>query len=144
MPNFLVVGASSGIALALSKQLVSDGQQVYGTFNETSSLAPGLAGTLKLNVLNDIIDMGFLPESLDGIAYCPGAIMLKPFARLKPEDFIQDYQLQLIGAVRVIQACLPKLKILQHHRSFCFLRWQCRRASVFTLLSLLQKAQWKV
>ena len=36
--------------------------------------------------------------------------MLKPFARLKPEDFIQDYQLQLIGAVRVIQACLPKLK----------------------------------
>jgi NAD(P)-dependent dehydrogenase (short-subunit alcohol dehydrogenase family) len=110
MANFLVVGASSGIGLALSKQLVADGQHVYGTYNETPSLAEGLAGAQKLNVMGEHIDVSFLPETLDGIAYCPGAIMLKPFARLKPEDFIQDYQLQLIGAVRVIQACLPKLK----------------------------------
>ena len=56
----------------------------------------------------------FLPETLDELAYCPGAIVLKPFARLKPEDFVNDYQLQLVGAVKVIQACLPKLKNADH------------------------------
>jgi NAD(P)-dependent dehydrogenase (short-subunit alcohol dehydrogenase family) len=37
-------------------------------------------------------------------------VNLKPFSRIKPVDFISDYQLQLVGAVKVIQACLPKLK----------------------------------
>jgi NAD(P)-dependent dehydrogenase (short-subunit alcohol dehydrogenase family) len=56
------------------------------------------------------LDLSFTPDILDGLVYCPGAVNLKPFARIKPEDFISDYQLQLIGAVKVIQACLPKLK----------------------------------
>jgi NAD(P)-dependent dehydrogenase (short-subunit alcohol dehydrogenase family) len=37
-------------------------------------------------------------------------VTLKPFARVKPEDFVSDFQLQLVGAVKVIQASLPKLK----------------------------------
>jgi len=37
-------------------------------------------------------------------------VNLKPFARVKPEDFVSDFQLQLVGAVKVIQASLPKLK----------------------------------
>lgn len=40
----------------------------------------------------------------------PGSINLLPFHRFKAEDFIQDYQLQAVGAVKVIQAVLPKLK----------------------------------
>jgi NAD(P)-dependent dehydrogenase (short-subunit alcohol dehydrogenase family) len=35
---------------------------------------------------------------------------LKPFSRFKSEDFIADYQLQVVGAVSVIQSVLPKLK----------------------------------
>lgn len=42
--------------------------------------------------------------------YCPGTINLKSFSRIGPEEFIADYRLQLVGAVKVIQACLPKLK----------------------------------
>lgn len=42
--------------------------------------------------------------------YCPGSIQLKPFARIKAEDFAQDFQLQVIGAIRVIQQVLPILK----------------------------------
>jgi NAD(P)-dependent dehydrogenase (short-subunit alcohol dehydrogenase family) len=61
-------------------------------------------------VLDENPDFSFLPENIDGLVYCPGAVNLKPFARIKPEDFISDYQLQLVGAVKVVQACLPKLK----------------------------------
>lgn len=110
MANILIVGASSGIGSALAKQLIASGHQVVGTFNKTTQPASGFAAYQSLNVLDESLDLSFLPDTLDGLVYCPGAVNLKPFARFKPEDFISDYQLQLVGAVKVIQACLPKLK----------------------------------
>jgi len=47
---------------------------------------------------------------LDGVVYCPGSINLKPFHRIKPADFIADYNLQVVGAVKVLQTVLPRLK----------------------------------
>jgi NAD(P)-dependent dehydrogenase (short-subunit alcohol dehydrogenase family) len=63
-----------------------------------------------LDVLSNSYDLSFLPEQIDGLVYCPGAINLKPFARIKPEDFVADYELQVLGAVKIIQAILPKMK----------------------------------
>jgi NAD(P)-dependent dehydrogenase (short-subunit alcohol dehydrogenase family) len=56
------------------------------------------------------MDFSSLPERLDGFAYCVGAIALKPFSRFSTEDFIKDYQLQLLGAVKILQQILPRLK----------------------------------
>jgi NAD(P)-dependent dehydrogenase (short-subunit alcohol dehydrogenase family) len=56
------------------------------------------------------IDLSFLPDQIDGLVYCPGSIQLKPFARMSTDDFLSDYQLNVIGFVKVLQACLPKLK----------------------------------
>jgi NAD(P)-dependent dehydrogenase (short-subunit alcohol dehydrogenase family) len=111
MQNQMIIGASSGIGRALAQLLVNEGHRVYGTFNKTTENRPeGLTGYTHLNVLDENPDFSFLPENIDGLVYCPGAVNLKPFARIKPEDFISDYQLQLVGAVKVVQACLPKLK----------------------------------
>jgi NAD(P)-dependent dehydrogenase (short-subunit alcohol dehydrogenase family) len=44
------------------------------------------------------------------LPYCPGSINLRPFERIKPIDFEIDYKLQVIGAIKIIQAVLPKLK----------------------------------
>ena len=110
MADILIIGASSGIGSALAKQLIASGNQVYGTFNKTSQSASGFAAYQQLNVLDENLDLSFVPNALDGLVYCPGAVNLKPFARIKPEDFISDYHLQLVGAVKVTQACLPKLK----------------------------------
>ena len=115
MANIVVIGTSSGIGAALAKQLIGEGQQVYGTFNKTTTKsADSFAKLQQLNVLDENQDFSFLPDVIEGLVYCPGAVNLKPFARIKPEDFVADYQLQLIGAVRVIQACLPKLKNSTH------------------------------
>lgn len=110
MANILIIGASSGIGLALAKQLISDGHQVYGTFHTSNPSESGFAALHPLNVLDDTADFSYLPQVLDGLVYCPGAVVLKPFARIRPEDFLADYQLQMLGAVKVIQACLPMLK----------------------------------
>lgn len=111
MANILIIGASSGIGFALAKQLKTERYEVYGTFNKTTTISrEGFAKLQPLNVLDENPDFSFLPDVIDGLVYCPGALNLKPFARIKSEDFVADYQLQLIGAVKVIQACLPKLK----------------------------------
>lgn len=111
MANILIIGASSGIGASLAKQLIAEGHQVYGTFNKTTTVgSEGFTKLQPLNVLDENPDFSFLPDVLDGLVYCPGAVNLKPFARIKPEDFVTDFQLQLVGAVKIIQACLSKLK----------------------------------
>ena len=111
MANYLIVGGSSGIGKALVEQLVSEGHRVFATYNTHPVESNNSALTYHpLNVLDENIQLSFLPEMLDGIAFCPGAIQLKPFARIQPSDFMADYQLQVIGAIKVIQAALPSLK----------------------------------
>lgn len=111
MSTILIIGASSGIGQQLAMQLVSSGHQVVGTFHSKplSSDTPNLS-YYHCNVLDEQPDFTFLPEAIDGLVYCPGSIILKPFHRIKPQDFLDDYQLQVIGAIKTIQASLPALK----------------------------------
>lgn len=50
-----------------------------------------------------------LPQSLDGLVYAPGSIELAPFRQLKPETFQKEFDLNVVGAVRVIQHVLDAL-----------------------------------
>ncbi|MEN9696746.1 MAG: hypothetical protein RLZ56_167, partial [Bacteroidota bacterium] len=110
MGNYLVVGGSSGIGLQVVKDLVTNGHHVYATFNQHDITDKPSAQFHALNVMDETLDFSFLPAQLDGLVYCPGAISLRPFARISPADFVADYQLQVVGAVKVIQAALPMLK----------------------------------
>ncbi len=110
MNNYLIVGHSSGIGEAISQNISSD-NRVFGThFKNKPGISNENISTHFLNVLDDNLDLSFLPNVLNGVVYCPGTISLKPFARIKEEDFINDFRLQVTGAIKVIQACLPNLK----------------------------------
>ncbi len=111
MANYLIIGASSGIGKKLAEQLSESGHQVFGTYckNEIQSENP-LLQFYPMNVLDEHIAFDFLPETLNGVIYCPGSINLRPFERIKPADFISDYNLQVVGAIKTIQAVAPKLK----------------------------------
>ncbi|MGF1548113.1 MAG: SDR family NAD(P)-dependent oxidoreductase [Thiotrichales bacterium] len=51
-----------------------------------------------------------LPNRLVGLVYCPGTIRLQHFERLNEEDFEEDWQVNLMGAVRALKGALPALK----------------------------------
>ena len=54
-------------------------------------------------------DAPALPESLHGVAYFPGSIQLAPFERIRIEAFRSDLEVNLLGAVRVLQRAIPVL-----------------------------------
>ena len=110
MKNILIVGASSGIGLELSRQLAQKGHNVWGTYLNTTPPADHNINFNRMDVLEEEIDLNYLPEVVDGLVYCPGTIELRPFARMSPSSFVDDYKLQVEGAIKVVQACLKKLK----------------------------------
>jgi len=111
MKNYLVVGAGSGIGLALTKLLSEKGHKVYAMTSQPEKLDQ--LQNIEL-VQADFLSADWkgddLPESLDGLVYCPGTINLKPIRGLKMDDFRHDFEVNVIGAVKVIQAALKALK----------------------------------
>ncbi len=111
MKNYLIAGGSSGIGLELVKRLSAEGHQVLAVSRTGGSL-DGLPGVTHLpkNLLEDELTESELPATLDGVVYCPGSINLKPFRSLKLEAFTEDFQINVLGAVKVLQASQKALK----------------------------------
>ena len=84
---------------------------VYSTYKRNEPVASKPTTSFHhLDVLDSEVDLSFLPDTIDGLVYCPGSINLKPFSRIKPGDFLEDLELQVVGAIKCIQAALVKLK----------------------------------
>ena len=109
--NFLVIGGSKGIGLALVKKLSGEGHQV-DVIARTEGDLPSLPNVSfsKIDVLGENFEMTDLPDKLDGVAYCPGSINLRPFRSLKMKDFQNDFEINVLGAVKVLQAVQRQLR----------------------------------
>ena len=68
------------------------------------------ASFIPWDVTQGDLDISSLPESLDGLIYAPGTINLKPIKGLKESDFIHDFEVNVLGAVKAIKSTLNKLK----------------------------------
>jgi 3-oxoacyl-[acyl-carrier protein] reductase len=109
--NFVVIGGSSGIGLDIARHLTQSNRRVT-VFSRSMPAINELQAVnhIPIDITNDDIDESSLPDQIQGLLYCPGSIRLRPFHRLKAEDFLADFEINLLGAVKAMQACLPGLK----------------------------------
>lgn len=110
MKNYLIIGGSSGIGNELVRIIEKRGDKIYTTFNSNEIYSRENVQYFKFDVNQDVLPLENIPDEIHGLAYCPGAINLKPFTRFKEEDFIDDFKFQVLGATKVIQHVLPNLK----------------------------------
>ncbi|MCC5920358.1 MAG: SDR family oxidoreductase [Cyclobacteriaceae bacterium] len=107
--NIVIIGGSTGVGSSLIKQLGKEGANlhVYGR-TESDEMKEAGANYNSFDVLKD--ELNNLPEEIHGLVYLPGSINLKPFNRLKDKDFSNDFEINVLGAVKVLQACHDGLK----------------------------------
>lgn len=106
MKNIVIIGGSKGIGNAILLQQLET-NLVYNISRNAPDISHPNLKHYSLNVLQDL-----LPEieNIDTLIYCPGSINLKPIGSLSIDDFRNDFEINVIGAVKTIQKYLPVLK----------------------------------
>lgn len=112
--NYLIVGGTSGIGLELTTELLNQGHTVY-VVSRTMRNLPDSDNLIFIEgdaSTKEFVISG-LPDVLHGVAYCPGSINLKPFNRFTDDDFLAEYNLNVLGAVRTLRQTVNALKAAQ-------------------------------
>jgi NAD(P)-dependent dehydrogenase (short-subunit alcohol dehydrogenase family) len=115
----IILGASGGIGEALARRLSARGAELFLTGRSPEKVG-ALADELKArHAVCDVLESSAVAaavaeadtgEGIAGLAYCIGSIDIKPLKATKPEDFIQTYRLNVLGATDAIRAAEKGLK----------------------------------
>lgn len=110
MKNIVIIGCGQGIGFAAAK-ILSENHYVIGISRTENPEIENLNIEFHpIDILSGNLDEIIFPEVIDGLVYAPGSINLKPFNRFSIEDFRNDFEINVLGAVKTIQKLLPNLK----------------------------------
>lgn len=106
--SYVLIGGSYGIGASLAEILISKGHDVY----VLSRNMPSTTGAkhIPFDVQSQSIDLTQLPSAIDGLAYLPGTIQLKPFHRFTNEEFLHDFNFNVLGAAKCVRELVNPLK----------------------------------
>lgn len=110
MKHYLIVGAGSGIGLSVA-QLLSKDHHIIALSRQEKELS-GLSQTTfhTCDISEEEPSFPVIEHPIDGIIYCPGTIHLKPFRTLKNEDYRNEWNINVMGAIKTIRNYLPQLQ----------------------------------
>ncbi|MEM7109746.1 MAG: SDR family oxidoreductase, partial [Bacteroidota bacterium] len=108
MRNYVIIGGSSGIGLQVANDLSEQGHVVHAYSRSHNADLRTSVHYHACDILNDEISNEL--DEVHGLVYCPGSINLKPFQSLSVQDFHSDFNINVVGAVKSIQAFLKVMK----------------------------------
>ena len=106
MKNIVIIGGTKGIGKAIVSGVVDSNNVVCLSRNQTDFNHENYNFYNFDALVDDYPDF----DSVDCLIYCPGSINLKPISTLSLDDFRNDFELNVIGAVRAIKKYLNLLK----------------------------------
>ena len=106
MKNIVIIGGTKGIGKAIVSEVVDNNNVVCLSRNQTDFSHDNYTFHNFDALVDDYPDF----ESVDCLIYCPGSINLKPISTLSLDDFRNDFELNVIGAVRAIKKYLNLLR----------------------------------
>ena len=106
MKTYIIIGGSKGIGNAILQTLIENNKIINLSRTKPEQTHKNLTH-YDCDILKDE-----LPELevADGLIYCPGSINLKPISRFSLDEFREDYEINVIGAVKAIQKYLSIIK----------------------------------
>lgn len=108
MKTTLIIGASSGIGKALANKLIKQKESVISISRNLPDAS--FSHFYQHDLLSDT-ELPKLDGTVDGLVYCPGSISLKPFRTIKKQDFLNDLEINVLGAIKAIQAYTSHLQL---------------------------------
>jgi len=116
MKTAVIIGGSKGIGNAIVKTLLNDFKVINISRSSPDNDHENLSH-FSCNILEDELpDI----ELIDVLIYCPGSINLKPISRLTINDFKEDFEINVLGAIKAIQKYLPSLRASNHPNILLF------------------------
>ena len=106
--TFLLIGGSYGIGNKIIDLLPNDSEIIVASRTKEGLLNKKVKH-ITFNATEDTLSLEELPSKIDGFVYCPGSINLRPFKGLKSEAFLNDFELNVLGAVKCLQIIQPLL-----------------------------------
>ena len=106
--TFLLIGGSYGIGNKIIDLLPNDSEIIVASRTKEGLLNKKVKH-ITFNATEDTLSLEELPSKIDGFVYCPGSINLRPFRGLKSEAFLNDFELNVLGAVKCLQIIQPLL-----------------------------------
>lgn len=108
--HFVIIGASSGIGLAIAQQLSNEGAQIWTYSRRPLPVYLPGAEWSECDATTPGFMLENMPEAVHGFVYCPGSINLKPFGRISADDLRKELELNVVGAFHALQQVFPKMK----------------------------------
>ena len=110
MKTYLIVGGTSGIGLETTKLLSKNDLVIVLSRAKRNLDGFNNVEFYSTDVTKPVDEFPNIDSAINGLVYCPGTINLKPLKSLKIEDFQNDFEVNLLGAIKVINKYFNNLK----------------------------------
>jgi NAD(P)-dependent dehydrogenase (short-subunit alcohol dehydrogenase family) len=113
----VIVGATGAIGSAIARRAAARGEALHLVGRDPARLAALSSELGGTHAVADAMDPAALAQavqaagpSIGGLAYCVGSIVIAHLDRAKPDQFIEAFRLNALGAAIAVQAAAAGLR----------------------------------